>query len=349
MSDAAAVVAAAAMEVDAGSTESRLSSSPLVNIGPTNEDPAGAKTSTRMNAAAALAAASSAARKEAATSPTAEGEAAAEKEDGCGNDAGKAATSTTANGRRRRESPQSAAAVEEASSSCCVDNNISRGDRPHVNTSLPFVVMTISSAQPTSSEESDAMVVDNSTPPHHENEDTPMNLATNREDEAVNLSNKCHPAGLSSVSSMANVGLSAKMRLKKQRLEAVAKAAAEMNRNHHMSKAEETTMSWATTTITPISNAGEVTNNRTAVSFVYDENHPASALHRLAEAAERKQVQLASPPLCPLPEVEMRPQLATSVRKTAWLAPLGCCGFFSRSPRPCVPTTRPELLLCTIV
>ena len=100
------------------------------------------------------------------------------------------------------------------------------------------------------------MEMDTTDPPRRSSEDsddTPINLATSRE-EAINLS-RCN-------------NMSAKMRLKKQRLEAVAKAASEMQH-------------------TVVSGTSVVISTESNNTQFYDTT---SALHRLAEAAERKQV-----------------------------------------------------------
>ena len=149
-------------------------------------------------------------------------------------------------------SPQ-ASATAAASTESSKQNILlfSRGDRPHTKTRC---AMTIS--EPHTSEV-EAMAVDVVEHRRRESEDS--------DDAPINLAFHPAPVSMVSTSSAANVhGLSAKMRLKKQRLEAVAKAAAEMQLNQRQT----------TTTI------------NTDASSVNEH----SALHRLAEAAERKQV-----------------------------------------------------------
>ena len=122
-------------------------------------------------------------------------------------------------------------------------NILSRGDLPHANT---HGNMTINQHQALpeksdNSESVEAMAIDR----RESDDDVPMNLVSGQREEAVNLT-KCSNL----------VGLSAKMRLKKQRLEAATRSSSELNPS---------------------------SPHITAFS-----DH--SALHRLAEAAERKQV-----------------------------------------------------------
>ena len=122
-------------------------------------------------------------------------------------------------------------------------NILSRGDLPHANT---HGNMTINQHQALpeksdNSESVEAMAIDR----RESDDDVPMNLVSGQREEAVNLT-KCSNL----------VGLSAKMRLKKQRLEAATRSPSELNPS---------------------------SPHITAFS-----DH--SALHRLAEAAERKQV-----------------------------------------------------------
>ena len=136
---------------------------------------------------------------------------------------------------RRRLLPTTASAKQ---------NILSRGDLPHANT---HGNMTINQHQALpeksdNSESVEAMAIDR----RESDDDVPMNLVSGQREEAVNLT-KCSNL----------VGLSAKMRLKKQRLEAATRTSSELN----PSSPHIATFS----------------------------DH--SALHRLAEAAERKQVQ----------------------------------------------------------
>ena len=127
-------------------------------------------------------------------------------------------------------------------------NILSRGDLPHANTHGNMTInQHLQAVQPEKSNDNceavEAMAIDSR---RESDDDVPMNLVSGQREEAVNLT-KC--------TSIA--GLSAKMRLKKQRLEATA----------HTS----------TTDLSP---------SFTRVATFSDH----SALHRLAEAAERKQV-----------------------------------------------------------
>ena len=189
-------------------------------------------------------------------------------------DAGEEAGFKTAATSTRKESPPTTKATLLLTSTKFVgtQNISSRGDWPHEvrtsNMTISHLVEGSPRASSSNSGDMDALVVDMDTsePPRRSSEDSdegPINLATSRE-EAINLS-RCNirnsspivPSGGNSPMGM----MSAKMRLKqKQRLEAVAKAASEMQRN-----------------IAP-----------TSETNFYETT---SALHRLANvAAERKQV-----------------------------------------------------------
>ena len=149
----------------------------------------------------------------------------------------------------------------------------SRGDRPHAKTLGGN--MTISEPRGCHPQEVvEPMAVDHHLHRRRESEDSdeaPINLAY-------------HPATTNSTSSTASIanaegvsspslhGLSAKMRLKKQRLEAVAQAAAAMQ----------------LTQMQPL----ESSSSSSSSSSISSSSHEHSALHRLAEAAERKQVLL---------------------------------------------------------
>lgn len=150
-------------------------------------------------------------------------------------------------------------------------NILSRGDLPRENRQGD---MTIIQQQPTTPPSTEAMAVDMDR--RESDDEGPINLVSGPREEAINLTRIS--------------GLSVKMRLKKQRLEAAARAAAE--HNSRPSYADH------------------------------------SALHRLAEAAERKQVITMTFPLS-WPQIEatllslLRPLLcvvATSAR--ALLCPL---------------------------
>ena len=149
-------------------------------------------------------------------------------------------------------SPQ-ASATAAASTDSSKQNILlfSRGDRPHAKT---LCAMTIS--EPHTTEVEEAMAVD--MVEHHRRRESEES-----DDAPINLAFHPTPAGMVATSTSATAhGLSAKMRLKKQRLEAVAQAAAEMQLSQIQTN--------ATTDSSPVN------------------DH--SALHRLAEAAERKQV-----------------------------------------------------------
>ena len=123
-------------------------------------------------------------------------------------------------------------------------NILSRGDLPHAKTHGNMTInqhQAVAEKSDNSSEAVEAMAIDR----RESDDDVPMNLVSGQREEAVNLT-KCTNL----------VGLSAKMRLKKQRLEAITRTASELN----PSSPRVATFS----------------------------DH--SALHRLAEAAERKQV-----------------------------------------------------------
>ena len=123
-------------------------------------------------------------------------------------------------------------------------NILSRGDLPHAKTHGNMTInqhQAVAEKSDNSSEAVEAMAIDR----RESDDDVPMNLVSGQREEAVNLT-KCSNL----------VGLSAKMRLKKQRLEAITRTASELN----PSSPRVATFS----------------------------DH--SALHRLAEAAERKQV-----------------------------------------------------------
>ena len=131
-------------------------------------------------------------------------------------------------------------------------NILSRGDLPHANTHC-IGNMTINqlhqAVQPEKSSDNseavEAMAIDGR---RESDDDVPMNLVSGQREEAVNLTKCSHLV----------TGLSAKMRLKKQRLEAIARtSSSELNSS----------------------------SQRSLTNF---SDH--SALHRLAEAAERKQV-----------------------------------------------------------
>ena len=131
-------------------------------------------------------------------------------------------------------------------------NILSRGDLPHANTHC-IGNMTINqlhqAVQPEKSSDNseavEAMAIDGR---RESDDDVPMNLVSGQREEAVNLTKCSHLV----------TGLSAKMRLKKQRLEAIARtSSSELNSS----------------------------SQRNLTNF---SDH--SALHRLAEAAERKQV-----------------------------------------------------------
>lgn len=130
-------------------------------------------------------------------------------------------------------------------------NILSRGDLPHANTHC-IGNMTINqlhqAVQPEKSSDNseavEAMAIDGR---RESDDDVPMNLVSGQREEAVNLTKCSHLV----------TGLSAKMRLKKQRLEAMARtSSSELNSS----------------------------SQRSLTNF---SDH--SALHRLAEAAERKQ------------------------------------------------------------
>ena len=150
-------------------------------------------------------------------------------------------------------SPQ-ASATAAASTESSKQNILlfSRGDRPHAKT---LCAMTISEPHTT---EVEAMAVD--MVEHH------RRASEDSDDAPINLAFHPTPANLMATSSSATAhGLSAKMRLKKQRLEAVAQAAAEMQLN-------------------------QIQSNTTPITADPSSINDHSALHRLAEAAERKQV-----------------------------------------------------------
>lgn len=251
------------VDVDAGG-ESRLV---VVRPSPSCEDP-GAKTS-EMNAAATRVESCYCRleRKEQASTTSLT---AGEDESATGNFAGYSTSTST-----RRESPPATAQTQ---------HNISQGDRPQRNTAMTISNIIESSPQRTASSASSTTtgdiiepmaVDDNGRRTSEDSDDVPMNLATSRE-EAINLSAKHNLFSLSPVVNSSSVGMSAKMRLKKQRLEAVARVAADMQRSQLQQQQQQTNQ------------ASSATSDQT--SFQFYENHPTSALHRLAEAAERKQV-----------------------------------------------------------
>lgn len=175
------------------------------------------------------------------------------------------ATSPTAGAGANKE--EDAADDDKATSAAAAAAEIiSRGDWPHVNGALN---MTVSSgikddedveAASSNNEEVDMTMEDTKL-----DQDTPMNLSPKNNEEAMNLCSK------SNTSTM--IGLSAKMRLKKQRLADEAAAA----------KAKESSvMAWTT-------NSNGLTNGSTSTNNHHLLSDQTSALHRLAEAAERKQ------------------------------------------------------------
>ena len=189
-----------------------------------------------------------------ATSPS------AEEDDGCcsssnlieaGNFAPTAAAAATAAGEK--SPPPQAPALSRlllrrrllpTTTTTTKQNILSRGDLPHAKTHGNMTInqhQAVAEKSDNSSEAVEAMAIDR----RESDDDVPMNLVSGQREEAVNLT-KCTNL----------VGLSAKMRLKKQRLEAITRTASELN----PSSPRVATFS----------------------------DH--SALHRLAEAAERKQV-----------------------------------------------------------
>lgn len=153
-------------------------------------------------------------------------------------------------GKVRRSPPPrpTTAAAAEAADLPTKQNILSRGDLPQENRPSK---MTIIQENHEASNSLEAMAVDMEN--NQEDHEAPINLVRSSREEAVNLSK-------SRDNNAVMHGLSVKMRLKKQRLEAVTRAAAE--------------------------NAASTSAHRPLANFCSDN----SALHRLAEVAERKQV-----------------------------------------------------------
>ena len=171
-----------------------------------------------------------------------------EDADNLNKEAGKKSPQTSKLLKRRPQLSQpvtaTPATVGQQPPSTTKQNILSQGDRPHANTHV-YPQMTINDHATT--RDKNNMVVEMETPEmerRDSDEDVPINLVSGSREEAVNLT-KMGPTPL----------LSAKLRLKKQRLEAVAKNTEVLASSDH------------------------------------------SALHRLAEAAERKQVRAVTFPL----------------------------------------------------
>ena len=126
--------------------------------------------------------------------------------------------------------------------------------------------------------------------------DTPMNLTSTNpksdneklssQSNNTNVTNNTSPSSVvgSILTSANNTGLSAKMRLKKQRLEAAAKAAAELQNKQQTEQQQQH--------FVVIHNASSTPQSWKNVPNYHFEDSSTSALHRLAEAAEHKQVRL---------------------------------------------------------
>ena len=243
---------------------------------------------------------------------------------GCGSVAG-----TVTGNRAPSPSFQTSSAKAKSGGAGRGDAGISNGDWPRVNGALNMTVSgtensgsyddgtaaaTVAEGSPTSTEVAVAISASAKAPSsasssEEDDGDTPMNLSPEGggdkdEDEAMNL---CPPPAplptevrkeREAVKTTTTFGMCAKMRLKKQRLEAfaaqeeqmkAAAAAAANAKNLARSDNGETTngnaaaVAGAPVAVTPASASGF------ACSAAH-ENDQTSALHRLAEAAQRKQV-----------------------------------------------------------
>ena len=254
-----------------------------------------------------------------------------------------AGDSRIASGRRRASTTTATpppSSFQTSSTEARVNAGISNGDWPHVNGALNMTVSGTKNedAYDEGVETASAVVADargspessgvhvtaSSSPSASSNEDdgeTPMNLSPEGGDtgdkndggeEAMNL---CPPpltaivtkkedgSGAGSGSGSATYGLSAKMRLKKQRLAAFA-AQEEQMRNAAAATSEATSTRTASgNSPSEIQNvAPAVDNNKESAATTtngnfasFHENDQTSALHRLAEAAQRKQVKFRRP------------------------------------------------------
>jgi hypothetical protein len=209
-----------------------------------------------------------------------------------------------------------ASSFQTSSTKAKGDAGISNGDWPHVNGALNMTVSgtknedsyddggvggaasaAVAEGSPVSDSAVAATASSSASSSSEDDGETPMNLSpeagekNEEEDEAMNLCPPPPPVSVvktstTSSSGTSTIGLCAKMRLKKQRLAAFA-AQEEQLKN---AAAASAAASAAEADMQVSDNKASTSNGNPVTMSTFSENDPTSALHRLAEAAQRKQV-----------------------------------------------------------